>query len=146
MKFETMELKVYEEYKNNVKKGAYDGIVLFEHLKSGDYLKDMECNNLNQKLFEDVSPKVKTDMEQGMLAEINRAPFFVRNRIRNAKYGENILTINVSNNVLSNIDKRIEEINKVLEESRKEDLKILSKLASKFDKPFQNEKGGIDLC
>jgi hypothetical protein len=136
-----MEMKIYEEYKSKVVKGEYQGKSVLEELQKGDYLNGLkESRNYDEAMFLKVAPKVKNDMEVGLINEINRAPSFVRDFIRNAKYGSSVFGVNIDKNIITNVDKRINQLKKILEEDKDKNNVLLNRLSQMKNRVGKKEK------
>jgi hypothetical protein len=146
MDLEKMELKIYQEYADKVQRGEYNGISLLNDFQTGGYLQTLSCKELDPEAFHKVSLKVKKNMLDGIKNEISNAPFFVRGSIRNASYGESILSVNVNHQVVKTVNLRIDQLKKTLKQLNLLNLDFLRKLSFKnHEKKDDGKSRGMDL-
>jgi len=135
-----MEYLIYQELKSNIENNLYDGKKVIDELKTGDYLKVLKCRELDEKTFTVVSGKIRSEMEKGFLDSVQEVPFFVRDTILNAKFGDRLYGVSINKKFITNLNKAMEKLKTKMGKKQIDDLNFIKKLSATKNRQKTNER------
>lgn len=117
MKVLEMEIKIYEELKVKVLDGAFNGRNFYDELKSGNYLKDLDCKNLDKDIFSKAEQNVKANLLDGFETTLVNSNFIMRRMMTSVSFG----TFSLNKSFVDGFEPHIERLKTDLEKEKIEE-------------------------
>lgn len=115
MKKLEMEVLICEELIKKIQNGDFKGRKVVKEIQSGNYLKNLECEKIDPKLFNEAAKEANEKLQNEINKAIENANFVTRRLILNVKFGNKL----ADDLLIDGLNNRVKEIYKLLEKEKK---------------------------
>lgn len=110
-----MEVLICKELIKKIQNGDFNGRKVVKEIQSGNYLKNLKCEKIDPKLFNEAAKEANEKLQKELNKAIKNANFVTRRLILNVKFGNKL----ADDLLIDGLNNRIKEIDKLLEKEKK---------------------------